>query len=339
MSQSTEIKIEPEKMHLALEHKHTRPLTACHWDSLGRYVFFGAEDNAVHRFDLTSKTAIPLAAHDSWIRALGSSPNGEQLYSGGYDGRLAWWPAAAEKPEPIRVIDAHQGWIRELAVCPVGDLVASCGNDRLVKLWNAADGTLLHEFSGHESHVYNLAFAPNGEALVSCDLRGNLKVWDPKAGKLQRDLGVAEALHLYDKSFLADIGGARCMGFHGDGSQVAVGGITKVTNAFAGIGEAAVVLLDMASGKVALQLEAKDKVHGTAWGIAHHPQGFWIGLAGGGGGGWFYLWKEKGEPQEYFKMKLKSEGRDMSLAPDATQVAVAHADMHLRIYALSEKPA
>lgn len=332
-------KIEPEKVHLELEHKHTRPLTACHWDSLGRYVFFGAEDNAVHRFDVANKTAVPLAAHDSWVRALGSSPSGEQLFSGGYDGRLVWWPAAAEKPEPIRVVDAHQGWIRELAVSPVGEMFASCGNDNLVKLWNAADGSLLHEFSGHESHVYNVAFAPDGQTLVSCDHHANLKVWDLKAGKLQRDLGVAEALYIYDKSFRAHIGGARSMNFRSDGQQLAVGGITKVTNAFAGIGEAAVVLLEMESGKVALQLEAKEKVHGTAWGIAHHPQGLWIGLAGGGGGGWFYFWKEAGEPQEVFKMKLKTDARGMSLAADDTRVAVAHVDMHLRIYALTEKTA
>ncbi|WP_164101921.1 WD40 repeat domain-containing protein [Candidatus Laterigemmans baculatus] len=326
--------IEPAKAHVELEHPHARPLTACHWDPLGRYVFFGAEDYGVHRFDVATKTAVPLMAHDSWVRGLGCSPSGEQLYSGGYDGRLVWWPAAAEKPEPIRVVDAHRGWIRELAVSPVGELVASCGNDNLVKLWNATDGSQVHEFSGHESHVYNVAFSPNGESLVSCDLHGKLKAWDLKSGKLQRDLGAAEALYLYDKSFLADIGGARCMNFRSDGNQVAVGGITKVTNAFAGIGEAVVVLVEAESGKVARQLEAKEKVHGTTWGIAHHSQGLWVGVAGGGGGGWLYFWNEEGEPQEIFKLKLKSPGRGMSLAADGLRVAVAHSDNHLRIYSL-----
>ena len=85
--------------------------------------------------------------------------------------------------------------------------------------------------------------------------------------------------------------------------------------------------------KIALQLEAKDKIRGTAWGVAYHPDGYWIGLSGGGGGGWLYFWKGS-EPLEFFKLKLKNDGRGMSLSPDGQRVAVAHADMHLRIYEL-----
>lgn len=343
MNHQPDVKIEPEKTHLALEHKHDRPLTTCHWDQSGRHLFFGAEDNLVHRFRLSDQSITSLDAHDSWVRALGTSPDGEQLYSGGYDGRLAWWPAAAEAPEPTRVIDdAHEGWVRALAVAPGGAQIATCGNDRLVKLWDAAEGKLIHEYSGHESHVYNVAFTPDGKTLVSCDLKGAIKTWSVEAGKLQRDLTTAEALHKYDDTFRADIGGARSIAFHEGGKQLALGGITNVTNAFAGIGELTVVLMDMESGEVALQLETEDKVRGTAWGVAHHPEGFWIGLSGGGGGGWLYLWKGEAEEeteQEYFKHKLKNGGRGMSLSPDRRQVAVAHADRHLRIYSLHAKPA
>src|SRR5438067_1412058 len=112
--------IDPTKTREVLQHKHDRPLTACRYDPTGRYVFFGAEDNLVHRFDVTTKTVTPFAAHDSWVRALGCSPDGKILYTGGYDGRLIVWPAIADKPEPIRVIDAHSGWLRALAVHPSG---------------------------------------------------------------------------------------------------------------------------------------------------------------------------------------------------------------------------
>src|SRR5205823_12489334 len=94
--------IDPTKTHEVLQHKHDRPLTACRFDPAGRYVFFGAEDNLVHRFDLQIKAVTPLAAHDSWVRALGCSPSGDVLYTGGYDGRLILWPAAADKPPPTR---------------------------------------------------------------------------------------------------------------------------------------------------------------------------------------------------------------------------------------------
>src|ERR1041384_4148946 len=108
--------IDPTKPRETLQHKHDRPLIACRFDPTGRYVFFGAEDNLVHRFDLTKKAVTPFAAHESWVRAIGFSPKSDLLYTGGYDGRLIFWPANDEKPQPTRVIDAHQGWLRALAV-------------------------------------------------------------------------------------------------------------------------------------------------------------------------------------------------------------------------------
>src|SRR5205823_1862823 len=173
------------------EYKHSRPLVACRFDPLGKYVFFGAEDNLVHRFEIATKKVADLQAHDSWIRALGCSPSGDVLYSGGYDGRLVWWAAAHEKPEPIRVVDAHQGWIRAVAVSPDGQRIATCGNDNLVKLWDAAEGKLEGQLAGHASHVYNVAFHPSGETLVSCDLKGLIKEWDASTGDLKRELPAA----------------------------------------------------------------------------------------------------------------------------------------------------
>jgi WD40 repeat protein len=209
-----------------------------------------------------------------------------------------------------------------------------------------------------------VAFRPSGQTLVSCDLKGIVKEWDASTGELKRDLAAADKLYKYDPSFRADIGGARSIAFSADGQRLALGGITNVTNAFAGIGNVIVVLIDIESGKVVQQLEAKDKVNGTAWGVAHHSgmavgaEGnhnstantpFWIGLAGGGGGGWLYFWKDEraaGEKEkdakdavlnEFFKLKLPTDGRDLSLSPDKRQVAVAHSDGSLRLYTLHEK--
>jgi hypothetical protein len=86
-------------------------------------------------------------------------------------------------------------------------------------------------------------------------------------------------------------------------------------------------------------------------------ESFWICLTGGGGGGWLYFFrpeatasasptdnaakdKAKDSPNtanEFFKLKLPTDGRDLGLSPDKTQVAVAHADKTLRLYALHEK--
>ena len=235
--------VNPQQTKLLQEYKLDRPLTSCHWDPQSRFVFCGAEDFLIHRIDPVSGEKITLAAHDSWIRAFGSSSDGETLYSGGYDGRLVFWPASAAKPEPLRILEAHQGWVRAIAASPDGKHVATCGNDRLVKVWDAATGTLVREFSGHAHHVYNLIYSQDSRQLFSCDLKGIVNAW------------------------------------------------------------------------------------------ALDPDGFWVGVSGGGGGGWLYFWKGD-SADEFFRLQLKNDGRGMSLSPDGKQVAVAHVDNHLRTYSL-----
>ena len=326
-------RIEPTKTAMSMEYKHDRPLTACHWEPKSRFIFFGAEDNLVHRYDVANNSVVSLAAHDSWVRSYGTSPDGAVLYSGGYDGRLGFWPVAAKQPEPIRLIDAHTGWLRAIAVSPDGRFVATCGNDLLVKLWNVDDGSLVQEFSGNKSHVYNLAFSRDSASLISCNHRGTVTSWSLESG-MPRELVTVEALHKYDKTFRADIGGARGIALCGDGTQVGLGGITNVTNAFAGVGEVAIALVNLHDGKLERVMQSKDKQRGCIWGVVHHPDSFWIGLCGGSGG-WLFFWKDDAE-NEFHKLKLKSDGRGMSISPDQTRIAVAHADRHLRIYALHE---
>ena len=239
---------------------------------------------------------------------------------------------AADKPEPLRMIDAHRGWIRAIAVSPDGRHIATCGNDLLVKLWDATAGKLIKEFKGHKSHVYNLTFSQDSSSLISCDHKGLVNLWTLDSNE-PRQLLTVEALHGYDTTFRADIGGARSIALRSDGGQLALGGISNVTNAFAGVGEIVVALVNLADGTLDRVLQSKDKIKGTTWGVAHHPDGFWIGLSGGRGSGCLCFWTGDAD-QEFFKLKLKNDGRGMSISPDHTRLVVAHADRHLRTYAL-----
>lgn len=336
--------IDPTKIRELFAHKHGRPLISCCWDPRDRFLCYGAENSAAEGYDdLLYRLALPAAGdapaavactgpHDSWVWTLDIAPDGGTLVSGGYDGRVCLYPLAAEAPAAARTIAAHDGWVRGVRVSPDGRWIASCGNDRLVRVWGLADGAEVARLAGHESHVYQVAWRPDGSALVSCDLKGVVKEWDVAAGACRRDVATAAALWTFDKQFRADIGGARSMAFRADGAQLALGGMTKVTNAFAGIGQPLVVVLDWQGGEPK-QFEAKGSGNGVTWGLAWHPAGFWIGLAGGGGGGWLRFFKP-GEAADFHAFKLPANGRALALAPDGTRVAVGLADGTLRVYAL-----
>lgn len=326
---------DPKATHVAAEFEYTSPFISCRFDPQGRYLFGGAQDCTVQRFDLAGGKPQECPGHESWVRAIAFSADGETVFTGGFDGRLVWRETAAEKPEPTRSIEAHDGWVRAVVLSPDGQLLATSGNDNLIKLWKVDSGEQVGEFAGHERHVYNVAFHPSGSELASFDLMGVVRHWSISDGKQQREIKLPD-LHKYDTTFRADIGGARAMAFNAEGTRLAIGSITGVSNAFAGVGNAAVSLVDWETGKQLQLHKPKENLRGTTWGLAFHPDGFLIAVAGGGSGGYFYFYEEKSANPTH-EVKLPRAGRDLDMHPDHLQLAVAYYDNRIRVHKMQKQ--
>jgi WD40 repeat protein len=328
------MKIDPAQTHPVQELKHTSPLIGCRIDPTGQFVFAGAQDNALVRWHLASSKKTVLAGHKSWLRGIAFAAKEKLVFSGDYSGKMLAWPAETEAPQPTRSVQAHAGFLRALAVSPDGKLLASCGNDHLVKLWTVPDLKPVRTLAGHNCHVYNVAFHPAAPLLISSDLKGIVNVWDLEKGTVARELE-AKALYWYDPTFMAGHGGARSMAFSPDGALLACAGITNVSNAFAGIGNPAVVLFDWTAGKVRHLLKPREAFQGTAWGVAFHPAGYLVGVAGGNGG-ILSFWKPE-QATDVFTLKLPANARDLSLHPDGRRLAVPYNDGAVRLYDMGPK--
>lgn len=329
MQPGTPGQINPAQTRMLAQLQHTAPMLACRFDPSGRFVFASAQDNTIVRWELANSNKTTLTGHNSWVRALAFISGQNTLISGGYDGKLLWWPVDAASPTPTRTVEAHDGWVRAVAVSPNRQLVASCGNDNLVKLWNATTGALVRVLRGHDSHVYNVAFHPAGQFLVSADLQGWVKQWDVNQGSVTRTLD-ATVLARYDNTFRATIGGIRSMAFNADGSSLVCAGITEVTNAFAGIGKPAFVLFNWQSGQRAQVLRAPQNIQGSAWGTCFLPTGAIAGVGGTNTGGlWFW---QPASAQSFANINLPAQPRDLDLHPDGRRLAIAFFDNKVRTY-------
>jgi WD40 repeat protein len=177
--------------------------------------------------------------------------------------------------------------------------------------------------------VYQAAFRENGKEIITADLKANVRVWDTATGKLLREGKPVAALHKFDAGFAADIGGVRAWAVNGAGDRVACAGITNVSNAFAGVGNPLIQVVDPKSLKVLQEHKSKEAYQGTMWGVAIHPAGFVLGTAGGSGG-MLWIWKpDQAEPLRVLKQPDNIRG--MALSADGTKVALAQVNGSARV--------
>ncbi|MGE3819698.1 MAG: WD40 repeat domain-containing protein [Isosphaeraceae bacterium] len=333
---------EPEKAHVSAEFVHKAPLIACRFDRKNPHVFASAEDGSVQRWDLNAtepaKAApVPYLGHESWVFALAPHPDGQTVLTGGGDGKLIWWSASSEKPEPARVVEAHAGWVRSIALSPDGQTVATCGNDRIVRLWAFADGAPLMELPGHDRPVYRLMFTPDGRSLISADLLGRVIVWDHRPGKEGRRLDAGK-LYKYEGGQGVDYGGVRDLALSPDGTYLACAGLVEASNPLGAVSNPAILIFDWRTGQEFKLIRPKDDSKGVMWGLRYHPDGFLIGASGGTSGGRLWFFKPEG-PNEFHKFALPNTARDLDLHHDGLRLATAHHDGKLRVTTLAPKPA
>ena len=316
--------------------KHRAPLLGCRYDPTGRYAFASSMDQTIQRWDLQEDQHASFKGHESWLRGIGFSPDGQHMYSGGYDGKLCFWNCQSESSpespvEPERSIEAHAGWIRWLAVHPDGQLIATAGNDLAIKLWSAETGQLVSSLQGHEKHIYSLLFHPRGKWLLSGDLAGTVHQWDLETGKLERSFQ-AKPLHTYHRGQRVDYGGVRCMALSHDQKNIAFGGLHKATNPFAGVQEPLVLVFDWESAEQIQDHEATEIPRGIVWRLVFEEDGT-LTAGIGGDTGYLVFWKQT--KTEVHKLKLGSPVLDMDQHPTELEVATAHHDGSLRLSKLS----
>lgn len=325
--------LDPKQAKVVADWTHERPLLSCRFDPLGRYVFAGAEDNTVQRWDIAAGTKVPLIGHESWVHAIAFSKDGAFTITGGCDGRLIWWPTAAEKPEPARKLDAHQGWIRAISVSADGTLLASGGNDLMIRVWNVADGALVKEFPAHDRHIYSLIFHPTQPILLSGDLIGALKQWDAANWQVMRAFE-AKPLHSYNGGQQVDFGGVRALAVSPDNKHLAAGGLHKASNPLGAVHEPLCLLFSWESQQLLRSQIADSIPGGVLWRLCWLADGSLMGVTGGSSGGLLLFWKPDAD-KDYHRFALPSLARDMDLHPDGLRVATAHSDRHLRITRLA----
>jgi WD40 repeat protein len=133
-----------------------------------------------------------LLGHEGGTNALAWQPGQHVLATGGQDGAVKLWDAAAG--QHVASAPLGRAWVEHLAWRPAGGaaVLAAAAGRKFVYL--NADGTLRREFREAPKTVTALAWHPKG-ACVAVAYFGGVCLWDGEDGAVQKELAYGNGIH------------------------------------------------------------------------------------------------------------------------------------------------
>jgi ribosome assembly protein 4 len=140
---------------------------------------------------LTATPKSTLKGHKSWVMAVGFSPDGKLIASGGMEGNVILWDVDTGLQKG-RTMTGHKKWITSLAWEPMcsaqsAPRVASSSKDGDVRIWDTARNCLLLTLAGHTNAVKCVKWGSEN-LIYSASADRSIKVWETTQGKLVRTL-------------------------------------------------------------------------------------------------------------------------------------------------------
>jgi WD40 repeat protein/serine/threonine protein kinase len=139
----------------------------------------------------------PILTQDRSGTCVATSPDGQRVALGHYDGTVTVWRAASDWE--TRTLKAHTGKLRSMALTPDGKRLVTGGDgeDSLVKIWDAVSGQELLKLPGHTYRVTSIAVTADGKRIATAGAEGTARLWDATDGRqvlrIDVDTGVINA--------------------------------------------------------------------------------------------------------------------------------------------------
>jgi len=180
------------------------------------FVATGDGDNRIHEIDADSGERLrALEGHEDAVAAIALAPDGDTLFSGGYEGALRRWRlderGSSASVETLARITGPGRRINSLSLSPDGELIATGSDDGVARIWSADDGSLRQSYAPGAGRIPRVAFSPDGATLaIACASPDEVVLYDVAAGEPAHRIEHADVIRVLqysrDGSMLASAG-------------------------------------------------------------------------------------------------------------------------------------
>ena len=122
-----------------------------------------------------------LTGHDSNVRAVAITPDGQSIISGSGDNTLKVWDLMSG--EERYTLTGHEKPIKSVAVDDKNLQIVSASDDNTLRVWNIATRKTRFILTGHKRSVKAVAIDPGGQYAVSASEDHTLRRWNLSTGK------------------------------------------------------------------------------------------------------------------------------------------------------------
>jgi WD40 repeat protein len=271
--------------------------------------------------------------HGSQVWALGLSPDGKILASGGRDGVVKLWETDTGKL--LHSLTKGRQDLRTVTFAPDGKTVAFGGTNFVIHLYNPLTGQEIRTFGQHNDMVLSLSYTADGKTLAS-SAENSIYLWDPATGQLVRrweahkdavrcvafapdgktvaSVGLDGAAHLWNAA-----NGQKIRSFEGSDGWLWFVAFSRDGKMVAAVGKDGLRLWDPASGKLIKTLKQPSSVPRPQLGVAFSPDGKLV--VSGGYDTWIHVFdiasgKElrtlRGQNTQIFDLAFSPDGKALA---------------------------
>jgi WD40 repeat protein/serine/threonine protein kinase/tetratricopeptide (TPR) repeat protein len=162
-------------------------LTAVSWGPDSRRLASAGVDGTIRVWDADAGKQLAVLSvpthrvsrthsHSNAVCALGWSPDGRRLASGGQDGSLRLWDVATRKGTTL--YSGDDNIVNAVSWNPDGRRLASWDYSMALKVWDTNSGKLLLTLYRSSYGVSALSWGPGGRRLASGEGDGTVRLWD-----------------------------------------------------------------------------------------------------------------------------------------------------------------
>jgi WD40 repeat protein len=159
--------------------QHSRPILNLAFHPDGQYLFTGAMDGTVKKWDTKGRLLFSVGAHlgedPQWVTSLSVSKDGKRLATVNWGG--IGQIRDAYTGDLISTLRSSDTFLYSITLSPDGKTVATAGDSRIAKVWNADTGDLIRTLEGHTSALRTVSYSADGQALLTASSDGTAKLW------------------------------------------------------------------------------------------------------------------------------------------------------------------